>query len=297
MSYCLINGRTVPAAKAVISVQDRGFRYGDGVFETIAVHGGVPYQFDWHMTRLAEGLRSIKIPFVVDSLRGHCRQLLRKNKLDAGVLRIQVTRGIGNRGYLPGKAGAMFVIETMPMPPVPQAPVTLLQSSYSRVSARALPVRYKLSQGLNSTLARLEAAENECFDALLLNEHGQVCETSSANIFWFRKDTLYTPSLSCGVLEGATRSAVMRLSPYPLKEVTAAGIETLMQAEAVFITNTVWKTIAVNRLLPSKCHWNSEEITIQFHRLLTQDRKNYSQLHHKEWPAIQKNMAKRRKLG
>jgi branched-subunit amino acid aminotransferase/4-amino-4-deoxychorismate lyase len=160
--------------------------------------------------------------------------------------------------------------------------VTLFKSSYSRLSARAMPVRYKLCQGLNSTLARLEAAEHKCFDALLLNDKGQLCETSSANIFWFRNGILYTPSLKCGILKGATRAAVMRLSPYPVKEVEA-GIKTLKRAEAVFITNSVWKAVAVERLLPLDYRWNSTAIARRFQQLLSEDRKNYCKRHRKKW--------------
>ena len=192
MTYSIVNGRLVDAAEAVISIEDRGFRYGDGVFETIAVHGGVPYQFEWHMARLASGLQAVKISFPTESLRDHCRQLLKKNALADGILRIQVTRGAGSRGYLPETADATFAMETMALPPLPPKPVSLWQSTYRKISEHALPVRYKLCQGLNSTLARMEAAEHHCFDALLLNERGHPCETSSANLFWFKNATLYT---------------------------------------------------------------------------------------------------------
>jgi branched-subunit amino acid aminotransferase/4-amino-4-deoxychorismate lyase len=272
----------VKAGEAVISVEDRGFRYGDGAFETLMVQDGVPYQFEWHMARLAGGLSAIKIPFSVDDLHGHCRQLLKKNALKYGILRIQVTRGASGRGYLPGAAQPTFVIETSERSLPPSEAVSLWQSTEQKISVQALPVRYKLCQGLQSTLARIEAAEKQCFEALLLNEKGHVCETSSANLFWFKGGILYTPSLECGVLEGATRAAIMRLSPYPVHEVSV-GIEALQNAEAVFITNTAWQVVAVNRLLPLGYQWDSVKITQRFSQLLADDRQNYCDMHREKW--------------
>ncbi|MDE3060903.1 MAG: aminotransferase class IV family protein [Pseudomonadota bacterium] len=275
MPYCIVNGRLVPAEEACISIQDRGFRYGDGVFETISVHAGRPYQLDWHLARLRAGLSAIRIDFDVEGLRPHCRLLLEKNALRDGLLRIQVTRGTGSRGYLPMPSQASFAIETVPLPDIPRTPVALWLSEHKKISPRALPVRYKLCQGLNSTLARLEAADHDCADALMLNEQGHVCETSSGNIFWLKDGVLYTPALSCSVLEGSTRAAIMRLSDYPVQEVEA-GLEALLAAEAVFITNVVWEAMAVNRLLPKDTGWQSDVLAEKHRRLLQQDKKRHS---------------------
>ena len=286
MTYCIVNGQLVPADNATISVEDRGFRYGDGLFETIAVHAGVPYQFDWHMERLSDGLTAIKIPFDVGKLKEFCCELLTNNQLQNGILRIQITRGIGSKGYLPDpthpKAGASFIIETSPLPAIAKQPIALWQSDYQKISAKSLPVQYKICQGLQSTLARLEATENDCADALLCNEHGHICETSSGNIFWLKDGILHTPSLDCGVLSGSTRAAVLRLTPYPAIECKIT-VDAMVQAEAVFITNAVWPILAVGVLMPRNHQWNSAKIVEQFHLLLTEDRILYSRKHHKLW--------------
>jgi branched-subunit amino acid aminotransferase/4-amino-4-deoxychorismate lyase len=286
MNYCIVNGRLLPTAEAVVSIQDRGFRYGDGVFETLAVQGGVPYQFDWHLRRLADGLRAIRIDCAVNAIYESAKTLLHENRVENGLLRIQVTRGIGSIGYLPDpgheKAGATYVIETGPLPEVPTDPVSLWLSSYAKISPRALPVQYKLTQGLNSTLARLEAHENHCFEALLCNEQGALCETSSGNIFWVKNNRLYTPALACGLLEGATRAAVIRLSPYRVEEVEA-GIEDLEAANAVFITNVIWHAIPVSRLLPQGLTWASAAIAQEFRARLSADCAAYSRTHRGEW--------------
>lgn len=257
MVYVVINGKTLPAENAFISVQDRGFRYGDGAFETIAVHGGKPSRLEWHINRLSQGLKAIHIRFDTAMLPDSCHRLLQANQVREGLLRIQVTRGIGGRGYLPEMAEPTYVIETLPLPEIPKQPVSLWLSSYQRTPS-ALS-RYKLCQGLNSTLARMEAAEHNCFDALMLSEDGFISETSSANIFWVKDHTLYTPSLDCGCVEGAMRAAIIEQPPYPLKEIKAR-IEVLQNADAVFITNVAWKALPVSELKPAGMRWDSRAV-------------------------------------
>lgn len=282
MTYVFLNHQLVKKEDARISVEDRGFRYGDGVFETLAVHGGVPYQFDWHMERLSAGLAAIKLPCDMNHMREECRVLLRKNQLGEGTLRIQVTRGTGSQGYLPTGSSPTIVIETAALPPSPAKSVKLWVSAAQKIAPGALPVQHKLCQGLSSTLARIEAAEKRCFDALMLNAQGHICETGGGNIFWVKDGVLYTPALSCGVLSGSTRAAVLRLSPFPMQEITA-NLSAIENADAIFITNTAWKALAVNRLEPLGYCWNSADITQQFYMLLCGDREHYAQAHRIDW--------------
>lgn len=253
-------------------MHDRGFRYGDGVFETVAVHGGAPFRLGWHLKRLARGLDAVRIAFSVHGLEKECAALIAANKTKDGLLRIQVTRGAGGRGTLPDKkTKPTCVIETLPLPEIPKKPVTLWLSSYRRIAPSALPVRYKLCQGLNATLARLEADDHGCFEALMLNARGEICETSSANIFWLKGGTLYTPSLSCGALEGSMRALVMKLSPYKVKQVRA-GLKTLAAADAVFLTNAAWGAVAVAGLKPQNRRWNSAGTVKTLNALIKRNR-------------------------
>jgi aminodeoxychorismate lyase len=283
MAFVILNHELVEAEKATISVQDRGFRFGDGVFETIRVQAGVPYQFDWHMKRLEAGLKAIYIAFDATLLKIDCKTLLKRNDVKDCLLRIQVTRGIGSRGYLPQLSSSpTVVIETAPLPPFTGAPVSLLLSRYEKISPKAYPTQFKLCQGLNSTLARMEASEQNCFEALLLNSERQICETSSGNIFWLKDGTLYTPALDCGVLEGSIRSAVLRFSPYPVREVRT-DLDNLMQAEAVYICNAAWKILAVEKLQPAKVQWQSNPLASTLNKLLDQDIASYIQTYGGFW--------------
>lgn len=271
MTYAIFNHKLIKSEEICISPQDRGFRYGDGVFDTLIVSNGKIYQYNWHIERLERGLQAIKIKFDITELKPLCERLLQTNNIKDGLLRIQITRGISGRGYLPNeKITPTLLIETMAMPVIDKSPISLWQSKYSKISSNALPVQFKLCQGLNSTLARMEAAENNCFDALMLNENNEICETSSANIFWLKNGDLYTPSLSCGALEGSVRAAIIRLWQGKLYEV-AENIETLKTAQAVFITNVAWKVIAVSELKFLNVQWKSDAIVAKMLDLLGND--------------------------
>jgi aminodeoxychorismate lyase len=268
--YVILNHTLVQAEKALIPVSDRGFRYGDGIFETIAVQDGAPYRFDWHLSRLKKGLEAIRIPLSVDFLREECPILLEANQVKNGMLRIQITRGAGGRGYLPNiDATPTCVVETLPLADIPSAPVSLLASTYAKISSSALPV-YKHCNGLNYTLARMEAAHNGCFDALMLGENGYISETTSANIFWVKNKKLFTPGLECGVLSGSIRAALLDISPYPVKEVRAT-VATLADADAVFLTNVAWKVVPVAELKPLGLRWSSESTAQFFLAVVHQD--------------------------
>ncbi len=286
MKFVIINNQLIEAEKAQISIQDRGFRFGDGVFETIPVLAGVPYQFDWHVERLRKGLHAIRINCNLHTLNEQCRKLLKENAVADGILRIQVTRGIGSIGYLPDsdhpQAGATIVIETLPMPKVPTQDISLWLSSYRKITPSSLPVQYKLCQGLNSTLARIEAQEQQCYEALLINHAEELCETASGNLFWFKDETIYTPALSCGALEGSMRASVMRLSPYPVQEVKE-NAEALKDAQEVFITNAVWKVLNVKELKPAQMRWDTRKVTDNLQKRIADDMADYSKNNATRW--------------
>lgn len=253
----MLNGQLIDREQAHIAPDDRGFRYGDGLFETIRIKNGTPYQWDFHMARLTAGLKAIRIQQPAESLKSLCDTLLAANGVIDGLLRIQITRGIGGRGYLPDRnTTPTMVIETLPLPTPPAEPVSLWLSSYEKTSSKALPIEHKLAHGLGSTLARMEAEDHGCFDALQLNAKGEICETSSGNIFWLKDGIWHTPALSCGVLNGSTRAAVLRLLDDNAQE-CAATLNALHTADAVFICNTAWGIIAVNSLLPLDLSWQS----------------------------------------
>lgn len=279
-----INGSFTKADRAAIPVADRGFRFGDGVFATLRVEAGVPYQWELHLANLLAGLQAVGIVGPAIDWQQMAARTLARNKAESGFLRIAVSRGVGSRGYLPFPPNmpATYVIEYLPPLPAPTVPAKLWLSEWAKIPPACLPGKFKLAQGMNSTLALREAEAQACDEALQLTTEGFLSEAASANLFWIEDDTIFTPSLETGCLNGTTRDAVLRLSPTQTRTVTA-GLSRLENAQAVFITNTRLGVHAVSELKPMGWKFDSEHKLIkQLAKTLTWDRLEYAKAH-PEW--------------
>jgi branched-chain amino acid aminotransferase len=277
MNFAYVKDKFLPKDQACVSIEERGFKFGDGVFETIRIYDSIPYQWDLHLARLKEGIDALNIPAKLSPLYGLCQELIARNEVKEGLLRISISRGIGSNGFLPTNSSAeatTLVIETLPLPAPQKEPVDLWISSFQKVSAKALPVHVKLMQGVNSILARMEAVEHGCFDALMLGDRAQICECSSSNIFWYRDNTLFTPSHMAGIMAGTTREAIIRLFP-KVKEGLFL-LKELYQADEVFITNTSYQIVPVKSLASMKLNWDNFTISRQIQKLLDQDIASYA---------------------
>ena len=265
-----LNGTYVPSDQALIHVSDRGFRFGDGVFETIRLVNGTPYQWPLHLERLAQGLTALRIAMPTVDWKSASQELIQRNRATNGFLRIAISRGMGSRGYLPDASTPTWVMEYLPPTPMPEKPFRLCLSQWRRAPLHVLPANAKLEQGANSTLALLEAHENNCDEALQLTTDAHLCETASANLFWIKGNTLYTPALTTGCVAGTTRNAVMRLSPLPWNEVHAS-INALQEADAIFITNARLGVWPIAEIQPLQIHFNIHPVIAELQQRLTND--------------------------
>lgn len=269
-----LNGRLVRADRAAIALADRGFRFGDGAFETIRFERGIPYQWELHIARLNAGLAALRITPPDIHWPHYAALVIKRNKVSEGFLRISVSRGVGSRGYLPHPPGmpATWGIEYLLPVDAPNAPYHLWLSTIAKIPPQCLPTQHKISQGLNSTLASMEACENQCDEALQLTTDGLISETASANIFWIANNACYTPDLATGCLAGTTRDAVLRLSPIAIHHVSA-GLSTLEKAEAAFITNTRLGVWSVASIEPAGWGFNTRHpVLLELQKRLKHDR-------------------------
>lgn len=271
MQWYYVKDGFVTAERAALPIQERGFRFGDGVFETIRLAGGKPYRWESHLRRLRHGLEAIHINYPLEDITTPALELISKNNVSEGLLRLSVSRGAGGQGYLPDPAAyPTLVMETLPLPETPSEPVSLWQSSFKRPLPEHFPTQAKTMQGLLNTLARMEAREHGCFEALMLNTTGELCEGSSSNLFWLKDGTLFTPSPASGALPGIMREAVIALSPWPVEE-DLYQPEALEKAEAVFMTNSAWQALPVSSLEPKGWSWQSHKTTILLNQFITED--------------------------
>lgn len=277
-----INGTFLPAATAVLPVSDRLVRFGDGVFETIRVTAGVPYQWEAHINRLLEGLAALRIspPANLDWQQA-ARTMIAQNAMNDGFLRLTVSRGIGSRGYLPDATiTPNWLMECLPAVPPPAAALKLWVSSVTRPPLSSLPVNYKIAQGIGSTLALLEAHDHGCDEAILLTPDGKLCEAAGANLFWIAHGKIYTPSLTTGCLAGTTRAAVMRLMAV---EEVVADLGTLHNVDAIFLTSVrlgAWPAHAAKfKVLDSESHY----VLAELNKALAADNAAYVATHRDAW--------------
>src|SRR6266496_2961642 len=156
----LLNGQFVPEDQAVVSVFDRSFLYGDGLFETMRICGGKPFRWEQHLRRLEQGADFLKIglPVPQDSLRAFVVELVARNQMPEALLRLTLSRGIGLRGYSPKGAERPSLVMSLHPAPARNAPVrwNLVISSF-RLPANEPLAQFKTCNKLPQILAHAEA--------------------------------------------------------------------------------------------------------------------------------------------
>ena len=188
-----LNGEFVPEERAVVSVFDRSFLYGDGLFETMLVRRGRPFRWEQHMDRLRSGadFLGIKIPFGCKALEAFAANLIVQNKMPDALLRLTLSRGVGARGYSPkGADKSTLVMSLHPFSPAQAGAKWKLVTSSFRLPAKESLAQFKTCNKLPQILARAEADAAGADEALLLNTDGFVVEASSSNLFWIQGDTV-----------------------------------------------------------------------------------------------------------
>lgn len=248
MTYFNYNGKFYKEGTPVIGADNRGLRYGDGLFETMKmVKGKIVFEED-HLARLWKGLKVLQfqIPahFTTEMLQKEIMALLTKNgHLTAARIRLQVVRGDGGlfdaKDHFPG-----YIIQTWP---VDEKPFQLNSNGlvlgiYQDVKKACDGIsNLKHNNFLPYILGALHAKNEKWNDAVILNTYGRVCETTMANIFVIRQNIIYTPSLKEGCIAGVIRRNLMAFLREKGFEIIETQLETslLESAEEVFLTNSM----------------------------------------------------------
>jgi aminodeoxychorismate lyase len=242
----------VAEQQAVVSVTDRGFLYGDGLFETMRVFKGRPFRMAQHLERMARGadFLKIKLPFTPKELQRFADQLIEQNQLPDAILRVTLTRGSGERGYTPKNCGAATMVMTLhPAPPLdPESiPQCSLITSSHRIPATDAVSSFKTTNKVLQVAARLEAEANGADEALLLNSNGEVGEAAAANLFWVYHEKVCTVPTGRGVLPGITRAVVLEICQSLGFQTNKRVIkpEALLAGEGIFLTQSVLGIVEV----------------------------------------------------
>ena len=234
-----LNGQWLTDDSAHIPVQDRGFTLGDGLFETIKARHGRPLHLADHWQRLTAGAAILRLPLplTMAELEQAIIESLIRNDMSDAALRLTISRGSGQRGLLPPNPTLPTVLLTASPLPAPMGPASLHVAQQVRRNPSSPLCRCKTLSYLDNILARIEAADAGCDDALLLSTDGFVCETTIANLFAVLADgCIVTPPLAHGVLPGVRRAGLLQSG---LAHEQGLMLKDLLTAQEIFLTNAL----------------------------------------------------------
>lgn len=249
-----INGEFFSKSEAKISVFDHGLLYGDGVFEGIRSYNCLVFKLKEHLTRLYESAHTLllEIPYTLSEMEEIILETLRVNQLRDAYIRVVVTRGTGDLGLDPKKCkrATVFVIAdkiTLYSEKLYREGMTIITVPTVRNLPEAVNPQVKSLNYLNNILAKIEANNSGCVEALMLNHQGYVAECTGDNIFIVKNRILMTPPVYVGALEGITRQAIIDLArrndiPYKEKMMTRHDV---FNADECFLTGTAAEVIPV----------------------------------------------------
>ncbi len=249
-----INGKLFDKPDARVSVYDHCLLYGDGVFEGIRIYDGKVFRLKEHVDRLFESARHIKleIPLSREQMVEAILSTVKANNTQNGYIRPVVTRGAGYLGLDPRKTSdpqVIIIVDDISMypPELYEHGMELATVSTIRNHPNAVNPRIKSCNYLNNILAKMEAQQAGCVEALMLNHKGEIAECSGDNIFLVKRGILRTPSIEAGILEGVTRDAILELAKKAGISVEQVPLtrHDVYTADECFLTGTAAEVIPV----------------------------------------------------
>jgi len=251
-----VNGEMVPMKEAKISVFDRGFQYGDGVFEGLRAYDGKIFKLREHTDRLFRSARAINIqmPITKEEFSEAVKRVVRENKFQDAHIKPQVTRGTAWKlGLDPRNTTAPNIV--IPGRPIgksmfePDKGFKLAAVSVRKIPAMCFDPRVKSLNYLANIMARMEAQASGADEAIMLDIHGHVAEGSADNIFLIKNGELFTPSVQ-DALEGITRETVIELASQMKIKVHEAKLTMydVYVADEIFVTGSGAGIVAVTEV-------------------------------------------------
>ncbi|MGE7604616.1 D-amino-acid transaminase [Peribacillus sp. NPDC097675] len=274
MGKIIFNGEMKDRSAIQIDVEDRGYQFGDGVYEVIRVYNGKLFAADMHLNRLMDSAKLIqlKVPFTVAEIKEKTKELIASENLEYGIVYMQLTRGISprNHAFPVGKVDPVFVAYTKDMPYTGSKPavkaVTVEDIRWLRCNIKSLNL-------LGNILAKQQAVEAGCGEAIQ-HRDGTVTEGSSSNVAIIVKGTLKTHPATNLILNGITRQILLKLcndngisyveEPFTLSD--------MMNADEVLYTSTgveVTPITAIDGQLIAD--GKSGEVTVRLQKLFVEE--------------------------
>jgi branched-chain amino acid aminotransferase len=270
-----LNNRLVPDSKAVVSVFDHGFLYGDGVYETLRVYNGAVFKIEDHIARLfhSASLIGLKVPKSPAQIKIAVYKTIKANRLKDAYVRITVSRGQGPIGLDPALCPRpTFVIMARPFKGYPPSyyknGVKVAIVSTRRNYNKSLNPAIKSLNFLNNILAKTEAKAKSAYEAIMLNHLGYVAEGTISNIFFVKNGILHTPETGVGILNGITRMTIIDTAKklgIRLKEGRFRP-RSICSADEVFLSNTSMEVMPVSHVDKRRISRAAGKITKMIHK-------------------------------
>lgn len=247
-AYVWLNGALRTAAEPMLGAGERGFLYGDGLFETMRLVRGRPFALADHLRRLRNGAATLRIPvpYTDEELGRAAAAVAGACRLAEGALRITLARGpaAGSYDRLDG-ANPTLLIAVRPLASAAGAVARAVTARWRRNPTSPL-VSMKTLNYLENVLARAEARTAGAEEALFLNTAGEWTEGTSSNLFVVSGDRVQTPPVEAGLLPGITRAAVLRLG----RDLGFTTTETPLPADALRSSEEAFLTGSLRGLVP-----------------------------------------------
>ncbi|MEO3471529.1 D-amino-acid transaminase [Roseomonas sp. CAU 1739] len=210
-----VNGRYRPQSEASVNIEDRGYQFGDGIYEVVHLHAGMFIDEDRHLDRLERSLREIRLPMPMarEALRLVLRELARRNRVTEGLLYMQVTRGVSRRDHAFPKRPVppALVVTVKRIPPYPASVDNWGGAAITQPDLRWARCDIKTVNLLPNCLARQAAREQGAIEAVLFDPDTLMVTEGAATSFWIvdEEGVIRTPPLDHAILPGCTRAALL----------------------------------------------------------------------------------------
>jgi D-alanine transaminase len=249
MGFVLMNKKFVSREAALIDIEDRGYQFGDGIYEVAGVNNGRIFKMDEHLSRLVRSAHEIgmTLPYDVEIIKSKLLELYALDPIQDGMIYFQVSRGVAPRmhHFPPTSIPAQLVAYTKKL----DRPFTLQQEGVRCICTediRWLRCDIKSLNLLGNVLAKQKAIDNHAYEAIL-HRGETITEGSSTNVFIVKDNVIYTHPVNQFILNGITRQTVLDLCEklnYSLIEETFS-IQKLFEADEVFISGTFIDVVPV----------------------------------------------------
>lgn len=251
MELANVNGRICPIHEAVVPAEDRGFLFGDGVYEVLRSYSGHLWAVDLHFQRLERSLAEIGMTQCnLVQVRQWVMQTHEQSQIQDALVYFQITRGAGPRSHLwPEEMAPTFFLSVRPFPPRNEtrqngaSVVILPDQRWGRCDIKSINL-------LPNILAKHKARQMGAYEAILVGPEGRLHEGSSCAVFWVKGGTLYIPPLSTSILPSITRKIVFEMAArlgIPACEREIAARE-LVESDEAFIASTGDEITAITQI-------------------------------------------------